>query len=90
MTLRIFESTYRDYPCWKCVVRMSYKKDDKTLKIQKTWRAVGEFFSPSQAQVEPAFRAAAKRWHQETLSRLIMGKQPELRQEEIEINEKGE
>lgn len=89
MTIHIFESTYRNLPCWKCVVRLSYKKDDKKFKVQKTYRAVGEVFRVDAGQVDKSFRAAAARWEQQTLDRIKNGQQPELRQEEIEINDQA-
>lgn len=85
MTIQIFESTFREMPCWKCVVRLSYKKDDQTRKVQKTYRAVGEVFRVEKSQVEKAFRAQAARWERETLERLKNGLPPELKQEEIEV-----
>lgn len=86
MTLHIFESTYRDKPCMKCVVRLSYKKDDKTRRCQKTYRAVGEVFKVRLEEVEVGFRAAAKRWEIETLDRIKNGQPPELTQEEISMS----
>lgn len=85
MTIQIFESTFREMPCWKCVVRLSYKKSDQTRKVQKTYRAVGEVFRVEKDQVEKAFRAQAERWKEQTLERLKNGLPPELKQEEIEV-----
>ncbi len=88
MTLHILEATYRDLPCYKCVVRMTYKKDDQTRRIQKTWRAVGEVFKVKREEVESSFRAEAKRWEAQTLERLKNGGQPDLRQ--VEMGESAE
>jgi hypothetical protein len=83
MKLHIFESTYRDIPCWKAVgIINRSKKLGITKRIQKTWRAVGEHHI-SLHEVEMAFRANAKRWEARTLELLKAGKSPDLRQEEI-------
>lgn len=85
MTIQIFESTFREMPCWRCVLRLYYKKDGRAFKVQKTYRAVGEMFRVDKNQVEKAFRAQAERWKEQTLERLKNGLPPELKQEEIEL-----
>jgi len=86
MTLRIFESTYRELPCMKAVATINRsKKLGISKRVQKTWRAVGEVFKVRRDEVEKAFISQAVRWEKQALERLKNGEQPELKQEEIFI-----
>lgn len=86
MTLHIFESTWRDFPCIKglAVINAS-KKLGIPRRFQKSWIARGEVFAVKREEVETAFKAQADRWERQTLERIKNGEAPELRQEEIKV-----